>query len=104
VECTPTIGHRRLITLNARAASAHTTEPQTETGIRSQVQTKRINVAVTPETVRALQNIIDQESVSLTEAVRRLIGYGAFVYSSIKKDNAQVLVKGASGTQEVVLL
>jgi len=91
-----------LITLNSRPAPSASiaTDERTQT----QTQTKRINVAVTPETVRALQNIIDREGVSLTEAVRRLIGYGDFVYSAIKDKHAQVLVKGESGTKEVVLL
>jgi len=65
---------------------------------------KRINVAVTPETVEALQRVIDQEGVSLTEAVRRLIGYGDFIYNAVRMDGAQVLVQTADSTREVVLL
>ena len=32
---------------------------------------KRINVAVSPDTVRALENVIEREGVTLTEALRR---------------------------------
>lgn len=67
-------------------------------------QPKRINVAVTPETVRALEALIAREGVSLTEAVRRLIGYGEFVYRAVKEEEAQVLVKTAAATREIVLL
>lgn len=66
---------------------------------------KRINVAVTPETVRALETLIEREGVSLTEAVRRLIGYGEFVYKAIKEQNSEVLVKSQDGSiREIVLL
>jgi hypothetical protein len=65
---------------------------------------KRINVAVSPDTVRALENVIDREGVTLTEALRRLVGYGDFVYRAVKDNQEQVLVKGAEGTREVVLL
>ena len=37
----------------------------------------------------ALQNVIRTEAVSLTEAVRRLIGYRDFVYRSAKQDKAR---------------
>ena len=65
---------------------------------------KRINVAVSPDTIRALENVIDREGVTLTEALRRLIGYGDFVYRAVKEDQEQLLVKGQEGTREVVLL
>jgi hypothetical protein len=65
---------------------------------------KRINVAVSPDTIRALENVIDREGVTLTEALRRLVGYGDFVYRAVKDNEEQILVKGPDGTREVVLL
>lgn len=65
---------------------------------------KRINVAVAPETVRALEFLIEREQVSLTEAVRRLVGYGDFIYREMKENGAEVLVRDKSSTREVVLL
>ncbi|GAA2820169.1 hypothetical protein [Saccharopolyspora taberi] len=65
---------------------------------------KRINVAVTPEMVQALQRVMDQEGVTLTEACRRLVSYGDFVYRAIKEDHAEVLVRTEKSTREVVLL
>lgn len=73
-------------------------------GQQDRVEPKRINVAVTPETVQALEAVIEREGVSLTEAVRRLIGYGEFVYRAVKEQNAEVLMKTEHGTREVVLL
>jgi hypothetical protein len=65
---------------------------------------KRINVAVSPDTVRALENVIEREGVTLTEALRRLIGYGDFVYRAVRENNEQLMVKGEDTTREVVLL
>jgi hypothetical protein len=67
-------------------------------------EAKRINVAVTPEVVRALEQVIEDENVSLTEAVRRLIGYGDFIYRAIKHDKAEVLIRRDDHVREVVLL
>ncbi len=65
---------------------------------------KRINVAVSSDTVRALENVIEREGVTLTEALRRLVGYGDFVYRAVREDREQLIVKGPDGTREVVLL
>lgn len=71
---------------------------------RERPMPKRINVAVTPETVRALEHVIEREGVSLTEAVRRLVGYGEFVYREIKDEGAQLQVRGKDSVRDVVLL
>jgi hypothetical protein len=65
---------------------------------------KRINVAVNAEMVAALDNVIQQEGVTLTEACRRLIGYGDFIYRQIKQENAAILVRTAEGTRELVIM
>jgi hypothetical protein len=70
----------------------------------ARTEPKRINVAVSPDTIRALENVIDREGVTLTEALRRLVGYGDFVYRAVKDNHEQLLVKGTEGTREVVLL
>jgi hypothetical protein len=65
---------------------------------------KRINVAVNPETMGALQKIIEREGVSLTEAVRRLIGYGDVLYKAVKEDGEEVLLKKGTHTRQVIIL
>jgi hypothetical protein len=65
---------------------------------------KRINVAITPDMVRALECVMEREGVSLTEALRRLVGYGDFVYRSVKQEAAKVLVQVNDTIREVVLL
>lgn len=49
---------------------------------------ERINVAVAPETVKALELIIEMEGVTLTEALRRLSVYGEFFYRLMKREGA----------------
>lgn len=65
---------------------------------------KRINVAVNPETVDALQRVIDREGVTLTEAVRRLIGYGEVLYRATKEEGAELLIKTETQTRQVIIL
>lgn len=70
----------------------------------AKTEPKRINVAVSPDTVRALENVIEREGVTLTEALRRLVGYGDFVYRAVRENREQLIVKGSEGSREVVLL
>lgn len=83
--------------MSAKSAGAESTQSQ-------RAEPKRINVAVSPDTVTALENVIEREGVTLTEALRRLIGYGDFVYRAVRENREQLIVKGADGTREVVLL
>lgn len=80
-------------------ASDGTRTPATEP-----TQPRRINVAVNEEMVRALDLVIQREGVTLTEAVRRLISYGEFVYRTIKVDNAEILVRTSESTKEIILV
>lgn len=68
------------------------------------VRVRRVNVAVSPDTIRALENVIEREQISLTEAVRRLVGYGDHVYRAIREDGAEVLIRKGDSVREVVLL
>jgi len=65
---------------------------------------QRINVAVNADMVSAIDLVIETEHVSLTEAVRRLISYGDFVYRS-QQDGKTLITKTADGSmREVVIL
>jgi hypothetical protein len=65
---------------------------------------KRINVAVTPKTVKALANLAEREGVTLTEALRRLVGYGDFIYRASREDRQTVAIGDGDNAQEVILL
>jgi hypothetical protein len=71
---------------------------------RLATEARRINVAISPDTVRALEYVIACEGVTLTEALRRLIGYGDFVYRAVRQQGEQLFLTGADGSREVVLL
>lgn len=64
----------------------------------------RIDVAVSPGTVEALQTIMAREGVPLSEAVRRLVTYGDVAYRAVKENGEQILLRTGDTTREVVLL
>jgi hypothetical protein len=65
---------------------------------------KRINVAVNAEMLQAIDLVIDREGVTLTEAVRRLISYGDFIYRAARLDDAELLVRRGDTLKEIVVL
>lgn len=65
--------------------------------------TSRINVAVNEETVKVLQAMRDREGVTLTEAVRRLVGYGDVLYAA-KVAGTKILLVDGERQREVVVL
>lgn len=71
---------------------------------RLTTEPRRINVAISPDTVRALEHVIEREGITLTEALRRLVGYGDFVYRAVRQRGEQMFLTDTEGTREVVLL
>lgn len=65
---------------------------------------RRINVAVTPDAIDALEHVIKREGVTLTEAVRRLLGYGDFVYRAVKDDGSEVVMHNKDGSAKAIEL
>jgi hypothetical protein len=65
---------------------------------------RRINVAVTPDMLAALDRVMEREQVTLTEAVRRLIGYGDFLYRTVKQDGQSIILRGEDGGERGILL
>ena len=66
---------------------------------------RRINVAVNAAMLAAIDRVIDREQVTMTEAVRRLIAYGDFVYETTRVRDATLVVRGRGGDErEVVVL
>lgn len=64
---------------------------------------RRINVSIAPDTVRALENVMGREDVNLTDALRRLVAYGDFVYRAVRENGEEVLVSDGERVREVVL-
>ena len=65
---------------------------------------ERIDVAVSPEAVLGIQRLMAMEHIDLTEAVRRLLGYGQYVYDAVKINGEDVLLRNGDDVREVVLL
>lgn len=65
---------------------------------------KRINVAINADMLAAIDRVIEREQVSLTEAVRRLITYGDFVYRAVKEENAAVVLRAEGRPDREVVL
>lgn len=65
---------------------------------------KRIDVAVNAETIEILERTIARDGITLTEAVRRLIGVGDVVTTAAKVDHCAVLLRDGDDTREVMVL
>jgi Ribbon-helix-helix protein, copG family len=65
---------------------------------------RRINVAVNGDMLAAIDRVIEREQVSLTEAVRRLISYGDYVYRAAKEENSTFVVRSKNGKEREVVL
>lgn len=64
----------------------------------------RMTVNISPSTEAALKLMMEHEDVTLTEAVRRLIGYGELVYRAITLDGKDVLLRRDNETQQILLV
>jgi hypothetical protein len=65
---------------------------------------RRINVAVTPDMLAAIDRLIEREGVTLTEAVRRLVGYGDVVYRSVHAEGQTLFFRDKEGKETQILL
>lgn len=64
----------------------------------------RLTVNISPDTQAALQRVVKREAVTMTEALRRLIGYGDLLYREVKVAGNDVLVRHGDETRAVILL
>ena len=65
---------------------------------------RRINVAVTPDMLAAIDRVIEREQVTLTEAVRRLIGYGDVLFRAVKEDGVRVVFRSGNGDEREIVI
>lgn len=63
----------------------------------------RLSINMSKATEDALLELMNDKDVSMTEAVRRLVGYGAVVYRAMR-DDREVLLRSNGQTERVVLL
>lgn len=65
---------------------------------------RRINIAVNAAMLAAIDRLSDREQVTMTEAVRRLIAYGDFVYETTKVQGATLVARDPGGDEREVIV
>ena len=75
------MSHREERPPDGRSAS---TDPQAPTAPVRASTPRRIDVAVTPAMLEAIDRVVADQNVTVTEAVRRLITYGDLVYPLVQ--------------------
>lgn len=63
----------------------------------------RLSVNISTATAEALREVSRDKDVSMTEAVRRLIGYGIVVYRAVR-DGGDVLIRRDDKAERLILL
>jgi hypothetical protein len=63
----------------------------------------RLSVNISKATTEALREVARDKDVSMTEAVRRLIGYGIVVYRVVR-DGGEVLIRRDDKAERLILL
>ena len=64
----------------------------------------RISVNVTPRTRAALERVAEREGVTVTEALRRLVGYGDLVYEVVRIHGNELLIRSRSTVHRIELI
>lgn len=63
----------------------------------------RLSVNISTATAEALREVSRDKDVSMTESVRRLIGYGIVVYRAVR-DGGEVLIRRDDKAERLILL
>lgn len=63
----------------------------------------RLTVNIGPTTAEALHLVAQREGVTVTEALRRLVGYGDLLYRAMKVDGKDVLLRQGKETQQILI-
>ena len=64
----------------------------------------RLSVNITPATQAALDRLVEREGVTVTEALRRLVGYGDLVYETTQVNGDDILIRRGETIERVVLI
>lgn len=64
----------------------------------------RLSVNISQDTFEALQEVAHDKGISITEAVRRLIGYGIIVHRSTRDGHDVLIRRGHNKLERIVIL
>jgi hypothetical protein len=81
-------------------AQSEATVPQAANG---SAKPTRLSVNISRDTLEALQEISSEKEITITEALRRLVGYGIIVYRA-NRDDKDVLLRRDNKTERIVLV
>lgn len=87
-----------------RADETGSQEGATPEGQQATDKPARLNVNINAATEEALALLVEQEGITITEAVRRLIGYGLVFYKADKGENSEVLIRRNGELERVIIL
>ncbi|GAB3461377.1 hypothetical protein [Actinophytocola sediminis] len=74
-----------------------------ESGCATEYGVHHLSVSMTRATHAALDIVAETERVSVAEALRRLVGYGALVYRTVRVDRDELLVRRGGLVNRIVL-
>jgi hypothetical protein len=86
---------RMSTTLNARVAASSDASSST------QASQTRLNININSQTAKVLRDYAEKNGVSVTEAVRRLIGVGTII-DQAQQDGKDVVLKDGEATERLV--
>jgi hypothetical protein len=64
----------------------------------------RLSVNITPATQAALDRLVEREGVTVTEALRRLVGYGDLVYEATQINGEDILIRRGDSIERIRLI
>lgn len=84
-------------------ASGQDPQPAGSTARHPVTKPTRLSVNISAATAEALREVSRDKGVSMTEAVRRLVGYGIVVYRAVR-DGGEVLIRRDDKAERLILL
>lgn len=64
----------------------------------------RLSVNITPATQAAIDQVVEREGVTVTEALRRLVGYGRIIYEADQINGDHVLIRRGDVVERIVVI
>jgi hypothetical protein len=71
--------------------------------VSSAAMPTRLSINIAQDTLSALQEIANDKAITVTEAVRRLIGYGIIVYRA-NKHGHEILLRSDQKQEKIILI
>ncbi|RKT53098.1 hypothetical protein [Saccharothrix australiensis] len=87
-----------------RGAKGKSGDDPTDKNPQSADKPTRLSVNISPATEEALQMIVDREGITMTEAVRRMVGYGRVLYETVAVNGDEILLRRDGETSRIIII